>query len=513
VKNTKTIYIVAMSLLILGTSLAILLLTATIWLLNTWDVVDFNQLLFHLVVPLGGTDPAFIWSFVWQVIPFVLLPLILGTFILMKSLKNDQMKKKNILAASFGVWVITMFVALNYAWFALDIGTFVANQRDASTFIVDHYVDPRSVEITFPEQPRNLIYIYLESVETTFMSVEEGGSFEVNLIPELTYLAQQHVSFSGTDLIGGGFSTFGTTWTMGGMFAQTSGLPLILPLSNVNAMDRQEVFMPEIMTLGGILEEQGYRQVVMMGSDATFGGRRNYFTQHGNYEIWDLHTARELGRIPPDYFVFWGFEDELLFEFAQDKLTELGEGDQPFNFTMLTVDTHFEDGFVSEICEQFDEFSEQKANVLACSSWQVYEFVRWIQAQPWYYNTTIVIVADHLTMQTMGSSFWEYTSTYAAAAADLSLHSPYRTVYNVIINPAREPMITNGRPWSTLDMFPTTLSSLGVNIEGDRLGLGVNLFSDQETLVSQFGIEYLNQELQRRSLFFENFTRDIVVDE
>ena len=503
-------YVVAMSLLMFGTSLATLLLAATMWLLNTWDVIDFNQLLFHLVVPLDGTDPTFIWSFMWQVIPIVLLPVVLGSFILRRSLKNNSIHKRKILIASFSVWILTTLGALSYAWFALGIDTFVANQREASTFIVDHYVDPRSVEMTFPEQPRNLIYIYLESVETTFMSVEEGGAFNVNLIPELTDLAHQYVSFSGTDLLGGGYSTFGTTWTMGGMFAQTSGLPLILPLSNVNAMDQQEVFMPQIMTLGGILEEQGYRQVLMMGSDATFGGRRNYFTQHGNYEIWDLHTARELGRIPPDYFVWWGFEDELLFEFAQDKLTELGAGSQPFNFTMLTVDTHFEDGFVSEICQPFNEFSEQKANVLACSSWQVYEFVRWIQAQPWYYNTTIVIVSDHLTMQTMGSSFWEYISTSTPIVNDRTLHSPYRTVYNVIINSAREPMITSGRPWSTLDMFPTTLSSLGVDIEGDRLGLGVDLFSDQETLVSQFGLEFLNQELQRRSLFFENFTRDIV---
>ena len=37
-----------------------------------------------------------------------------------------------------------------------------------STFIDDNYVDPSSVNITFPEQKRNLIYIFLESMEMTY---------------------------------------------------------------------------------------------------------------------------------------------------------------------------------------------------------------------------------------------------------------------------------------------------------------------------------------------------------
>ena len=498
------LYKIAMILLILGISVMILLLGATIWMMNTWDDLDFNTILFHLIVPIGGTDRGMIWSFISQVIPFVLLSLVIGSIVLAKSLKNEGSEKK-ILVTFFALFVALTVGTFYYAWLAFDVQSFIADQRESSTFIVDYYVDPRSVEIVFPEENRNLIYIYLESIETTFMDVENGGAFEVNLIPELTHLAEQYINFSKNSSFGGGYVPFGTTWTMGGMFAQTSGLPLIIPFGPY-ALRGQEVFMPQIKTLGGILEEQGYRQVLMVGSDGAFGGRRNYFTQHGNYEIWDLYKARELGLIPEDYFVFWGFEDELLFDFAQDKLLELGVGDVPFNFTLLTVDTHFEDGFVSEICAPFDEFDEQKANVISCSSWQVYEFVRWIQNQSWYDNTTIIIVGDHLTMQTRGSSFWEGVSDVYGVIENYE-----RTVFSVIINAAKEPAITYNRAWSTLDMFPTTLSSLGVTIEGGRLGLGVDLFSDQETLVSYYGRDGLSQELRQRSLFFENFTRDFIV--
>ena len=35
---------------------------------------------------------------------------------------------------------------------------------------------------------------------------------------------------------------------------------------------------------------------------------------------------------------------------------------------------------------------------MRCSSRMVHEFIRWVQAQPFYENTTIVISGDHMTM-------------------------------------------------------------------------------------------------------------------
>ena len=63
---------------------------------------------------------------------------------------------------------------------------------------------------------------------------------------------------------------------------------------------------------------------------------------------------------------------------------------------MLTVDTHFEDGYVCEQCPT--EYDTQYSNVMACSSRQVGEFLKWIQQQDFYENTTIVISGDHPTM-------------------------------------------------------------------------------------------------------------------
>ena len=43
---------------------------------------------------------------------------------------------------------------------------------------------------------------------------------------------------------------------------------------------------------------------------------------------------------------------------------------------------------------------------------------------------------------------------------------------------------------------------MGVQIEGERLGLGTNLLSEQETLTEIFGFERLDEEFQKRSEFY-----------
>jgi phosphoglycerol transferase len=44
-------------------------------------------------------------------------------------------------------------------------------------------------------EKKNLVYIYLESMETTYASTDVGGFQDVNFIPNLTNLAFQNISF------------------------------------------------------------------------------------------------------------------------------------------------------------------------------------------------------------------------------------------------------------------------------------------------------------------------------
>ena len=76
-----------------------------------------------------------------------------------------------------------------------------------------------------------------------------------------------------------------------------------------------------------------------------------------------------------------------------------------------------------------------------------------------------------------------------------------RNIYNLFINTKKTFYNTN-REFSTMDMFPTTLSAMNVKIEGDRLGLGTDLFSGTETLIEKDGYDKFNVSMSNYSKFY-----------
>lgn len=471
----------------------ILLFTSSRWMLSTWAHLDMEELVYHLKAPIEGTSKDVIWSYVWScgLISFAVLAILIALFIILR-----HRKKVEIILGSI---CIVLGIALSSysfynVWMTLDIDTYLHSQSSYSTLIEDNYINPAQTTIIFPEKKRNLIYIYLESMESTYSDKKDGGAYDHNYIPALTELALDNINFSNSDKLGGAYPTTGATWTMGGLFAQTSGLPLKLSIQG-NEMAYQDSFFPQISTLGDVLADAGYKQYFMMGSDAAFGGRKNYFTSHGDYEIDDYYWAIDQGLIPEGYYQWWGYEDAKLFEYAKDKLTEISKNDEPFNFSMLTVATHFEDGYKCDQCDEEQYGDDHYGMVIDCASDRVTEFVNWIKQQPFYENTTVILSGDHLTMD---SDFCE------------NIDKDYqRSTYNAILNSPITPVKEKNRVFTTMDMFPTTVASLGAVIDGDRLGLGTNLFSDKETLAEQLGFDELNHQLSMSSHFFDELDANL----
>lgn len=418
-----------------------------------------------------------------------LLPTVLSTVVTCVLLfcpwkiKDFSLKRGQATAAS----LILSLVFVSAAAVMVDFPSFVYNTFfTSSSLYEDEYADPSQVEIQFPEKKRNLVYIYMESMETSFLSKELGGGSETNLIPELYDLAMENVNFSHNDGIGGWPRITHATWTSAAMVAQTAGVPLTVDISSIDLGNFQG-YLPGATTLNDILHDAGYAQALMVGSDASFGGRKEYFSLHGVEQVYDLYTARQEGVIPEDYMVWWGFEDARLFDYAKDRITELSAGEKPFAFTMLTVDTHHIDGYRCPDCENRHE--EQYENVLSCSSHRVANFVKWLQEQDFYENTTIVVCGDHPSMD----------NQYFVRNIDAGYE---RHVYNCFINSAVSAENTKNRIFTPMDMLPSTLAAMGCTIEGERLGLGTNLFSQEETLAERIGLETLNTEISKHSAYY-----------
>ena len=81
-----------------------------------------------------------------------------------------------------------------------------------------------------------------------------------------------------------------------------------------------------------------------------------------------------------------------------------------------------------------------------------------------------------------------------------------RTIYNAFINSKSETTLENvtNRQFFTIDLYPTTLAALGVKIEGNKLALGTNLFSEEPTIAEKYGLEYVREELMKKSNFYNN---------
>lgn len=462
-------------------------ITVCAWYATTFDL-EFKELLYTLASPLKGTGESTVSLIVSTCVPPVCVCavcffIVAGIFWIPKRVFYYC---RRIGAA---LCIFLLIGSLIFSSVALRLPAYLCALMGKTTIYEDYYVDPDNVLITSDGKTKNLIYIYLESMETTYASVEDGGNQHANFMPLLTELAAQNVSFSDKAGQLGGFHTpLGTGWTMAALLATTSGIPFSFSVgeNGHNTMGQREKFAAGLTTLGDILEDKGYAQMFLCGSDGDFGGRKNYFEQHGGYEVFDYYKAKEVGYIPPDYGVWWGYEDEILYNIARQELIKMAAGDQPFNFTMLTVDTHHVDGYVCDICD--DRWGNRLANVVNCADRQLAEFIAWCQEQDFYEDTAIVITGDHPRMDTTLVSEVEYDD---------------RVIYNCFINAATEPKgAVSERVFTSFDIFPTTLAAMGFTIEGDRLGLGVNMFSDKETLAEQMGYLTLQDEITKFSYYY-----------
>lgn len=390
--------------------------------------------------------------------------------------------------------------SLTVTWNYMGVTEYLALAQENSVLLDENYVDPYSVRITRPEEKKNIILLFLESMETTWSGSKYGGASAENLIPELTEISlSKGEDFGDHVALNGSIPLEFSSWTAASLFTNTSGVPLKIPLTSP-AISEKWTYFPGVTSLGDILEVDGYNQVYLCGSDAAFGGRKTYFSAHGDYSFYDLCYYESLPEEDPRHVEndgFWGFNDQRLFGYAKEIIQGLSEdylsSGTPFNFTTLTVDTHFPSGNPCPLCKE--EFDNAYANVYACSSAQASEFISWFydsgEVDPLTSsNTVMLVLGDHLTMTNKPPV--EIQGEYA------------RKTFVSYFNSFATPIHDVPRRYSPLDTFPTLLSAMGYQIEGDRLGLGVNLYGDIPTLTEEIGEEELNEEVQKTSKVLES---------
>ena len=141
-----------------------------------------------------------------------------------------------------------------------------------------------------------------------------------------------------------------------------------------------------------------------------------------------------------------------------------------------------------------------------CADILLMDFIDWMKQQPWFEETTVAIMGDHLFMATEKTNFFgsnEYLALKEKKTDLTNISGNPRRWLDVFINakPVNNDYSNRikNRAFSSMDMFPTILASIGCTIKDDRLGFGTNLFSQEKTLCERFPEEFINTKLMERT--------------
>ena len=468
--------------------ICITILTGSFFIKKVYSNVAFEELYFYIFSNVKEADNSLIImgiKYCSTIIIFVsiFLYIILCNMFLSKLLsKKEKIVKLFRFVLSVLIFILSIFISLHN----LNFKDYYNNLNVISNFIENNYVNPKETEITFPDNKRNLIIIIAESLETSMFTKEQGGYWEYEVIPELYELLNDDETIvfynkNKTELMK---QLVSSSWTTGGDVAYTTGLPLKIPIQISSYHSKN--FMHGAYGLGDILKDNGYYNEFVSSAKTSFGGLKELFYNHGNYKIIDINSYKYFGFSTEEKDLNkWGFNDNYLFKISKERLIELSKSKEPFNLIIQTIDTHYYDGFVEWYTK--DKFDTQYENVYAAESLLIYNFINWIKKQDFYRNTTILIVGDHVSMQS------DYFKDFGASE---------RYIYNCIINSVKGTKNNDNRVYTSLDIYPTILSSIGVKINGNKLGLGIDLFSGDETLAEKYGFDYINNELTKKSVFY-----------
>lgn len=355
-----------------------------------------------------------------------------------------------------------------------------------SEFYQREYVDPDTVKIDFKKK-KNLILIFLESMEYNFQDSVNGGNVSNNLIPEITEYLKNEQSF-----IPGGTQVTGMGWTMADVVAKTCGIPLMFPPSISNSFVPLESFLPGVTCLSDVLAENGYNIIVSQGSNMKFASMEGFLKTHNVSMCYDMMDYLRDERVQRDSTSHWGVKDMMLYELVKEHIEKISDNKEPWAMWLFTIDTHTP-GFLDPRC--FADAIVNKKDVMplaiSCASRLIDSFIKWAKMQKWFDNTVIAVMGDHAMM---------------AAPELVGFKDANITHYwlDFFINSSRNAE-NYKREFTSLDMFPTILESMGAEIPNGTLGLGRSLYSKGPTLLEKYGIDSLNRALGKRSVEYDYF--------
>ncbi len=342
-----------------------------------------------------------------------------------------------------------------------------------TTYVYDRALNPQRNAVSLVETyrpaeiiqtqtlPKNLLLIYLESMEATYAEPVFGDVYA-----DLNVLSEDGLRIHGIAQVQD------TAWTMGGLAASQCGIPLLsYGLIMKNRMKNIETFLPNADCLASELSERGYQTAFYGGARLNFAGKGKFLDSHGYQRTFGLDEIPAEKRGPVGK---WGIYDDSLFDLALEELQTLSEADAPYLLSILTLGAHFPAGYPAPACYDTIDKAEQMDGTLlsvACTARLTRDFLAEAKRRGFLDNTVVVLLSDHLSQKN--------TQTRR-------LNQFERENFLLLLGDGIEPGEMTKRG-SMLDVYPTILDSLSLPPKTGQAGLGISLHSAEPTLVEQYG--------------------------
>jgi phosphoglycerol transferase len=437
--------------------LSTLLVILPLWIRQTFgDTVTAEQLVFHVFSGIRGVAGARNVIYLSFILINILIPLAVAYGF------NDLYRRvqarltKNTPTSRQLAWfvsplttlVIAMMLFTSASHFTVSVGIpkYMESFYGPDTFS-EAYANPKDMTFAKPAHPKNLLIIYVESLEYGFRREHIHGT---NLIQAIDALPGQNAVIIPAP---------GTNWSIAGMVASLCSVPL-KPYYH-NDLGTKSRFLPSLTCLGDILAAQGYEQYFLTGPKLKFSGMDTFYLDHG-YDVTIGRDEWKTRGLDISLFTGWGegIHDDTLLKEAKTIWTKVREKNHPVSMTIITTDNHSPDGTTSPRCKD-TEFREGYKHAFKCNSQYVAQFISDLDAAKLLDNTLVVIMGDHPFMN----------------SPDLASTFPNpRQVYFKIMNAGRS---IKRSSMTHFDVAPTILEDLGIlTSKTGRFGLGISNFAD-----------------------------------
>jgi len=254
-------------------------------------------------------------------------------------------------------------------------------------------VEAKDFRVEVPKKPKNLILIYLESLERSYLKIP-------GLVPNIKRYLQEGFEF--TNLLQ---EEEGVSWTIGGMIGSQCGIPLIPFHGRKNHSVKKNSVYENITCLGDILGKAGYYQVYMGGARKEFSGKDKYYKNHGYHKVLGLNELKGF-RKDKKYMNNFGLYDDSLFKFVGTEFEKIKKK-EPFNFTFLTLDTHGYTGYQSKTCPRYKKLENTMLDAVHCSDYLLGKFIEDLRKdKELFENTLIFVMSDHLARRNIAQGYY-----------------------------------------------------------------------------------------------------------